>query len=372
MYRLLPLLFIAVYSIAITPVEVTELTLKVGVGQTEELYYGFAEGDQIAFDFEEVNGKDLTEIEIIELPTNSKFMEFKASKIEGKIITVNKKSVYKFRFTNKTLSKKVCRVSIKRIPASEDLIDFNTDWKFETVYDTTYIPYTEDSLIGYDTLKFKETLKEVVKTETFDEMIMDKTQRVHSLYNGNSNKTYLRFDLPVNKVEDYKEEKVKAWAYWIGVGNEASEAYGKNIKAMGELAAGVASVYGTPLAGIAVGAITELLTPKTGEDVAYRFMDGFENVQAFLAGNEYYLFDQGKGIAAYGKNSNLLQGSYYIGLYNDNEVTGIDVNVKIVVIKEIKTFADVTYDREKVTPRYVTLNKRRMQINTSQIRVNAN
>ena len=85
----------------------------------------------------------------------------------------------------------------------------------------------------------------------------------------------------------------------------------------------------------------------------------------------YYQFDQGKGIAAYGKNTDRLQGTFFIGLHNDNQTTGIDANVKIVVIKEVKTYADKEYDRQKITPRHVTLNKKRMVVKTTGIRVNA-
>ena len=352
-------------------VDVAQITLKVGAGKTEELYYGFTKGDQIIFNFEEVKGKPLKEIEIIELPTNSKFMDYKASSIVDKKIKVNKKSVYKFSFRNTSLAGRICRINIQRIPQSAESSNFNTDWEWKTLYDTTYVPFTEDSLVGYDTLNYKEKVKELVKTEKVDDMIMDKNQRVHSYFNENSSFTYLRVDLPNNKKEPYRTEKVIAWAYWIGVGEESSKAYAENVKSVGKIATGLASTFGTPLAGVAVGAVTQLMTPKTGEDVQYAFIADFQNVQAYLAGQTYYQFDQGKGIAAYGKNTDRLQGTFFIGLHNDNQTTGVDANVKVVVIKEIKTYADKEYDRQKITPKYVKLHKKRMVVKTTEIRVNA-
>ena len=352
-------------------VDVAELTLKVGGMETEEVYYGFAEGDRIIFNFEEVKGKPLRGIEITELQANSKFMDYKSTSIVDKEILVNRKTIYKFSFRNSALSGRVCRIKIQRIPKSIDLIPFNTNWEWETRHDTTYVPFAQDSLVGYDTLRYKEMVKELVSIRKVDEMIIDKNQRVHSYLNQNSSSTYLRVDLPSSRNEPYKEEKVIAWAYWIGVGEEASQAYAKNIAALGELASGVASVYGSPLAGVAVGTFTELLAPKTGEDVQYAFIPNFENVQAYINKQKYYQFDSGKGIAAYGKNSDRLNGTFYIGLYNDNQTLGIDVNVKIVVIKEIKTFEDNQYNRQKITPRYVTLHKKKMIVDTLKIRVNA-
>ena len=76
------------------PIDVAELTIKIGSVGSEELFYGFAEGDQIIFNFEEMKGKELKEVEIIELPSSSKFMDYKTTKIENKKILVNQKGVY--------------------------------------------------------------------------------------------------------------------------------------------------------------------------------------------------------------------------------------------------------------------------------------
>jgi hypothetical protein len=355
----------------IQPIDVAELTLKVGGVSTNELFYGFAEGDQIVFSFEELKGKPLKEIEITELPSNSKFMDFKSTSIIDQKITVYKKSVYKFSFRNTALKGRICKIKIQRIPKSEDLITFNTEWKWETLYDTTYVPYTQDSLVGYDTLHYKEKVKELINTEQIEDIVIDKSQKVHSYLNANSSYTYLRIDLPSNKKEAYREQRIIAWAYWIGVGPEATAAYAKNVQAFGDIAASVASAFGTPLAGLAVGLITDLVMPTRGEDVQYAFMDNHENASAFLAGQTYYRFDHGKGVAAYGKNTKRLQGTFYIGLHNDNNTLGIDANVKIVVVKEIKTYADIEYDRQKITPRYVTLDKKRMVVKSTKIRMNA-
>jgi hypothetical protein len=355
----------------IEPIDVAELTIKVGGMKTKELFYGFAKGDQIVFNFEVVKGKPIKEIEIIELPSNSKFMDYKSNSIIDKKIKVNKKSVYKFIFKNSAMRGRICKVKIQRIPKTEELSSFNTDWKWKILYDTTYVPFTEDSLVGYDTLNYKEKVKELIKIEKVDDMILDKNQRVHSYFNENPSYTYLSVDLPKNKKEPYRTERIIAWAYWIGVGEESSKAYAENVKSVGKIATGLASTFGTPLAGMAVGAVTKLMIPKSGEDVEYAFIADFQNVQAFLSKQAYYQFDQGKGIAAYGKNTDRLQGTFFIGLHNDNQTTGINANVKIVVIKEVKTYADKEYDRQKITPRHVTLNKKRMVVKTTGIRVNA-
>ena len=368
------LAFLTVMSVfgQLQPVDVAELTIKVGAMGSEELFYGFAEGDQIVFNFEELKGKELKELEIIELPSISKFMDYKTTKIVDKKINVNKKAVYQFKFSNSALAGRICKVKIQRIPKSSEFVSFNTDWKWKTLYDTTYVPYTQDSIVGYDTLRYKEKVKELVKTEQKEELIFDKPQRVNSGTNANGPKSWLFFTLPKNENTTYKTTEVISWAYWVGVGDEANQSWKKNITTVSNLAKGAATVFTSPLGALAIGAVSDLMIPTIGEDVSYSITDA-ANKDLFMANIQYTIFDKGKGVAGYRKftNKNLCQGTYFVCLYNDNDFQGIDATVKVIAIVETKTYEDKEYDRMKVTPKYVTLNKRRMVVNTSQIRVTA-
>ena len=351
------------------PILITESTIKLGFDQTQVLFYSFAEGDEIVFNFEMIKGKHIKEVQIIELPSNLIFAEFKAQNISDKKIKVKNKGVYAFRFYSSSLSNRVCRIKISRIPAIPSTENFNTNWKWRTLTDTVYTPYTIDSIIGYNIIKYKERVRELIKTEKIEELLLNKTQRVHSYWNENNSHTYLKVGFPNPILTDLKEEKVIAWAYWIGVGEEAQQAYKENASSVGNLAKGITSLYGTPLAGFAIGTISKLIIPKTGEDVAYWFIPDYENVQKFVNREPFLQFDKGKGIAAYGKNTNKIQDIFYIGLHNDNNHQGIDVEVKIVVVKEIKIFENREYEREKQEPIIVILHKTRMNINQTKIRV---
>ena len=108
------------------PIDVAETSIKVGIKGEEAVYYGFAEGDQLIFSFEEANGKDMKEVEIVEMQGSSKFMEYKASKIENKTPTIPRKAIYKFRFANSALSARICKYKIQRIPASPATQNFNS------------------------------------------------------------------------------------------------------------------------------------------------------------------------------------------------------------------------------------------------------
>jgi len=351
------------------PILVTESTISLSHNQTEELYFSFAEGDVIEFDFEMVRGKDLREIEFYELPNNKLFSDFRVDKISKKQIHIRNKGLYKFRFHSTSLTNRVFRIKIVRIPANESTANFNTNWKWETVRDTIYIPHTMDSIAGYNTVNYKEKVRELVKEERVEDLLINRTERVHSFYNENRSRTFIRVDLPPQISTDLKEEKVIAWAYWIGVGEEAQQAYQENTRKMGELVNTFVSLYATPLAALAVGEITNLVLPQTGEYIYHAILPDQENALKFLNNEQYLIYNEGKGIAAYGKNAHITQGTFYIGLYNDNQFQGLDVDVKVVAIKESKLYAYKEYDRERQEPVIVTLNKKRMEVNETQVRV---
>src|SRR6187551_3935705 len=110
------LLFVAA-SYGQKPIDIAESSIKVGIKAEEEVYFGFAEGDKLIFSFEEAGGKEMKEIEIIEMPSSSKFLEFKTSKIENKTINIARTGIYKFRFANSAILPRVCKYKIQRIPA---------------------------------------------------------------------------------------------------------------------------------------------------------------------------------------------------------------------------------------------------------------
>lgn len=333
------------------PIDVTDQTLKIGGLKEEELLFGFAEGDKVVFNFREVDNKELKEIEIVEYPNNSKFSDFKTTRVENKTFKVSKQGVYLFRFKNGNIAGRICKIQIQRIPASSATADFNTSVKWITKQDTTWNTYTKDIIVAYDTTYLQKTKKELVKTEQHEEKLMDKTERVHS--HTEYNRADLFFDLPVNEVSEYKTTQVIAWAYWVGVGDEAQEAWNENLKTVGSLAKTAAGYFMSPLGALAVGALANLKIPNHGEDVAYSITDT-ENAMLFRAGSAYYLKDKGNGTAGYKKFTDraLCQGKYFVCLDNDNMIMAINVNVKVVAIIETNIYEDRPYTEIVVTPRY--------------------
>ncbi|TWI83115.1 hypothetical protein IQ13_1221 [Lacibacter cauensis] len=347
------ILFFSLPAISQDVVDVTEQTIRIGGFKDEEILLGFAKGDKIIFNFKEVGKKEMKEIEILEYPSNSKFSDYKTHKIENKTISVNQTGVYVFRFKNSAMSGRICQIKIQRIPSNEETRNFNTQVTWETKQETTYKTYTKDVVIGYDTLYTQKTKRELKSTERKELLIFDKTQRVHSTTNDNGNKTSLFFTLPVNELGLYKTKKVVSWAYWVGVGEEANQAWKQNSQSISKLAKGASTYFVSPLGALALGAVADLLVPKIGEDVSYAVSDQ-QNRNLFLAGQQYRIFDQGKGVAGF-KNFNnmgMCQGTFFILLSNDNIMQGIDVTVKVVAIIETNEYEEKSYSDVSIQPKY--------------------
>jgi len=355
-------------SCAQEKVLVSEGAIKIAAFGEENLYFGFAADDKIVFTFSEENGKEVKEVEIIEYPSSSRYTDFKVSAAKEKIVTVNKEGVYRFRFGNGSMSKRICRYIIERIPATEQTQKFNTTLTWITKSDTSWKTYTKNVIVGYDTTYIKQTKKVAVNTERTEELLMDRTERVHSTTNGNGNKTWIHFTLPLNSKTEYETKTVVAWAYWVGVGEEANQAWEKNVAAIKNLTSQTASFFLTPLGAHAVGTIASLVLPSIGEDVAYSITDQ-QNKNLFMNGSEYYVSDQGKGIAGYKKISapSLCQGTHYICLSNDNKLLGINVNVKVVAIVETVKYEDQADNIPIVIPRFEKKIFSDPQINTYTI-----
>jgi hypothetical protein len=133
------LLFIIFYHAtpAQNAIKVVDTSFKLPILGEQLFYYGFAEGDKVIISFEEQNGKELKEIEIMQWPASSKFKESKVSSLQNKTLAIAATGVYQFRFINTVVLPKNCTLKIERIPIDASKT-FNSTVYWHTVYDTIY------------------------------------------------------------------------------------------------------------------------------------------------------------------------------------------------------------------------------------------
>ncbi len=332
-------------------IQVANLQLSIKAGSSEELYYAFDSGDKIIFNAEAKNGS-IDEFSVIEFPENAKFRLLNLKK-ERKEIVVYSKAVYMFRLTNKSDKDISCTLNILRTPSKTGNRNFNTGVVLKPVQDTIWNVVAKDVLTGYDTIYTQKIRKITVSEKKYEEVVLDKSQRVSSKTTFGDSRTMVSFSLPKDLVTKEETKKVVAWAYWVGVGEESNEFWKQNRTMIVGAVKGVTTYFTTPLGGIAAGVATNLLLPTNGEDVEYALVNE-ANSKLFVSGKPFKSYDGGKGIAAYKRftDADMLQGKFYMTLANDNYVQPIDVNVKVSAIIEHIRYKDEKYTETHVTPRY--------------------
>ena len=187
-----------------TPIEVADLTVKVeGCSDRNVFYYGFAAGDQILLNIQEQNGKELKEIKVTEFFSETPiFQATETPEVKNKLIQVPQKSVYKFEICKGALTRRTCKLSIKRIPADPATNNFNTSVMWKTLYDTSYYDAQERYLvsrnIGIVSVKPQET-----------NFLPPNTS-------GQGIRNMFSFQLPNN---------TRSWAFFLGSGENARRQY---------------------------------------------------------------------------------------------------------------------------------------------------
>jgi hypothetical protein len=324
-YLLITIFFYSSSIFSQNKILVAERTFK--ANKTEDFYYAFAEGDQIIFDFEMIKGKEIKEIEIIEYPNSSKFMDYETKKIKNQVIQVPKNGIYIFRFKEKGIGKKVCKFKVQRIPFDETTASFNTSVLFETQSKTTY-----------ETKRKKVIDQQYYDTHTSGGSITVDAQKLGLTSNTN----YYQFTIPQGTLH---------WTYRIGVAQEVAKAQQKDAikfqKATANFAKNnIATFPETALAAYALGYIPRLTISSAGEDVDYSLVD-YNNLSLFKADKSYNSWIHQKGISVDVKKitsqNGPIAGTYYFTLRNDNQIDNIDVKIEIVTVKQVTTYKWQTY-----------------------------
>jgi hypothetical protein len=323
-------LFLActLFSFSQTPIEVASNTIKVPASGEQEFYYGFVEGDQVIFDLEEVNGKELKEFEIVAVSSTPLFLDYKTKKLENKILQIPETGIYKFRFANSNLiSGRVCKYKIQRIPAIEETKKFNSMVYKRTAYDTIYHDVPERYLVKADTI-FTE--------------ILNQTAKVHSQSNLNSSRTTTNFRLPDNTI---------FWSYYIGVDQAGQQAFEFATNQLASAASPIAAKFGAsgPLVALALNMTSFLPKLQSGEDIDYYLVQG-QNVSLFAGGQAFRYFKSGKVINDFAR-SEPIPGLLSFCFNNDNAIQGVSVTVKVVAAQLNATWETRQVRKMNITSR---------------------
>ena len=308
-------------------IDIVESVVKVGIKGEEAVYYGFAAGDQLIFSFEETNGKEMKEVEILEMPANSRFMDVKTSKIDNKTITVPRTAIYKFRFANSALLPRTCKFKLQRIPGSAATQNFNSTVYYDTYYDTSYVTELENY---------------VSKSDTIVNNFQERTVRVNPTSAPGTSKATFNFMLPENTV---------AWSYYLTAEKMGQQVYQDAGKVLASNAVQAVSKFPTygPLAAVALDRPSYLTRLDTGLHINYWVVES-DNADPFMTGQQFRFVKKGRAVNDFSRMEPL-DKAFNFCFHNDYKDTPVSVTVKITAILINETLASKEVRRMIVTPR---------------------
>ncbi|MEO7618399.1 MAG: hypothetical protein ABIT05_01720 [Chitinophagaceae bacterium] len=310
-----------------TPVDVAESTVKVNILGEEILYFGFAEGDKLIFNFEEANGKDLKEVEIVEMPGTSRFIDYKTSRI-NKTLGVPRTGIYKFRFTNSAgITPKLCKYKIQRIPAGPATQQFNTTVFTGVFNDTTYTTDKEEYM---------------AKTDTMITSYQDRVIKLNPLSSPAGNKASFNFVLPDNVI---------GWSFYLYTtadGQQAYEEANKQIIASEKMTVAKFPAYNV-LAALALNKPVSINKQHPGDQINYWILEG-ENAELFSSGAQFRYIKKGKAVTDYGRMDSR-KGSLYFCFSNDHTTKTASVTVKITIVQVNESLQTREVKRMQVAPK---------------------
>ena len=308
------------------PVMIVESTLKLGPFKEEVFHYGLATGDKLIFNFEEINKKELKEVEIMELPSSSKFMEYKTKKIVNKTIEIVNTGIYKFRFSNSLITPRVCKFSIQRIPADASTQDFNTTVYTRTLNDTTFA-LAEENYID--------------RTDTVISNFQDRLVKPQMFTPSNGYKSTFNFILPENTF---------AWSYYIYTNDEGKKIYADAIKSLDANSSESNFLYYSPLAAVVFGENSYLNKLQSGKEITYWIVEG-ENADLFIKGEQFKYIKKGTAINDFSR-MDFRKGTLYFCFSKGTSTEPPDITVKITALHINEVLRLRTFNRIiKVQPK---------------------
>jgi hypothetical protein len=299
-----------------SPIPVYQGTVKIAAVSEDTIYFALAKGDQLLFDFEEANGREVMEFEVLQYPHYSKFREDNKSKMQGRKIVIGETAVYWFRLANRSIYERVCKLNIRRIPASASTKNFKTTVAWKTISDTTYKQVTEKYVTRRDTTVINRELAVTVHA-------------AQSQYGPSQSPD---FDLPGNTI---------AWSFYIGVNQPGQLAYQQAAQRFAQSNNTQSKIPGyNPLAALALTGKSDFARLENGQAITYSLVDP-TNAALAQQNQPFKSFRSKKVSNDFTAMKEPREGKLFFYLYND-AAGSVDVMVKIAAV--------VVYERTSERP----------------------
>jgi len=292
------------------PLPLIESNFTVRNTNSEDYYFGLAEGDEVTFSVD-VTDNTIKIVEFNEYPNTTMFSQTNVGSVENKTINITHKGIYYFHFHQSGFlaGRRNCTLKATRQPASEKTVNFNTTVFWKEKIDTVWYNEEEKYLIRVDTLV----------TPVADQAIKLKKK-------GKTDRSMIMFSLP---------EKHDYWSIWIGTGKNALTDFSNTEKQMATTFPYIKK-YGL-MTALALNGSASFVTPQGCLPVSYWILPNQHEKQQFNNDSIKYLANKKVACLDYARRSDTLTGINYLGVYNENKKK-MDVFVKIVSVRVVENW----------------------------------
>ncbi len=316
-------------------IQVSTQDIRLKSKSTTTLYFSFHQGDIVLFSIKEKKNKKLALFSIKENEERIVYNLLNNHLKHNGLFYVPSTKVYSFTFYNDAFTARNITFEVSRIPSSKASKNFKTTpiWidKMDTIYDIR----KEDEIIRFDSTWYNASTLVRDSCRNTEEITLDQTIRLESSISiRKKNRAVIEIVLNKSTSSELFQKKPIAWAYWIGVGEEAQESWNQTVKNIAKLTGGLLSTFVNPLLGFAVGIIPEFIVPTSGKNISYWFVEDTSQVNKFMNKKDFESIEHGKAIVSYGKSPSINSKKLYLCILNESAISPAEVNIKFVVVSE--------------------------------------
>ena len=325
------------------------------------LTYGIHENDKVILSLSTKKDKPIREI-VIKLNGKVLFSGTNVSPTKDIEFTATETNFLNFYF----YGKKPIDIKIERIPSSEENILFNPSIYQYKHYDTSYVEYEIDSVIGYDEIRTPKEFRVIASAEY--ESVELKTEQL--TLKGGDKKGYI-FTKP-EKLKKTDDKEMKLMGYQVMITSEAgADKMWKNIGIGVDVACLAMSLFlpaGGTAAGLAVNQAFEMIGPQDGgEPVYYIITNTQKDLDKFTDDdiNTKPLAYE-RGLATGYSGSWFAMDTLAVGLKNLNIAVEVEVVLVVSAIYQATIWETITQDIVTIKPKTVKVKRTRQVIKNTK------
>lgn len=343
-------LSLAVYSQVTDEYSVITIRdLSMGRNETVHLKYGLMQGDILRLYLETDKNAEIGGIRISQNDKNL-FNQQNINPENPIEITIPETGIVDFYFEGRRRGPDI-KLRMMRLNQSPNAMFFNTAIQEYKHYDTSFVQYEIDSVIGYQ--EIREPIEFRIIANVDYESVEMITKKIN-LKGGRKNHVMLTKPPQTKSTEDKDMVLV---GYQVLVTSEAGaqkmwDAIGVGVD-IGVLALNLFPPAGGVAAGIGVDMMFSMIAPQEGgEPVYYLIMNSREELNKFLHKDESpMVFESGLATGYSGNWAPM--DTLIVGLQNLNTLAEVDVSVAMFAIYQTTYWHTITQDKVIIRPEIV-------------------